>query len=186
MNRATVFASLLSTIAAWIAAPVIAQPAAQAQAAVIVFLDRAQVLRDSAAGKSLLAQTEQLAKQMESDFAPENQQLQADVAKLQSEAAATAPDERQRRVQDLESRRQAFQKRLQDRQTAIQAAQATARTDIEVALGPILEQLMRERGANLLIDRGLVVLGSSDLDITRAVIAQLDGKLPAVTVKLGP
>lgn len=163
-----------------------AAPAAGAKAptAVILFLDRATVLRQSAVGKDMATQVEGLVKKMEADFAPENKKLQADVQALQSQAAVLAPDVRQAKIKDLETRRQAFQKKVQDRQASIQAGLAQARTKVEQALGPILEKIMIERGANLLLDRGLVVLGATDLDVTASVIGRLNTALPKVVVTL--
>ncbi|MBL9098781.1 MAG: OmpH family outer membrane protein [Alphaproteobacteria bacterium] len=160
-----------------------AKPATgRAPAAVILFLDRATVLRQSAVGKDMYNQVENLAKKMETDFAPENKKLQADVQALQQQAAVLSPEVRQQKVKELENRRQAFQKKVQDRQAAIQAGLANSRTSVEKALGPILEKIMTERGANLLLDRGLVVLGATDLDVTSTVIARLNTALPKVTV----
>jgi Skp family chaperone for outer membrane proteins len=160
------------------------KPAAggKAPTAVILFLDRATVLRQSAVGKDMYAQVENLAKKMETDFAPENKKLQADVQALQQKASVMAPDARQAEVKKLETRRQAFQKKVQDRQAAIQAGLANARSQVEKSLGPILEKIMVERSANLLLDRGLVVLGATDLDITGTVIQRLNTALPKVTV----
>lgn len=154
----------------------------RAPTAIILFLDRGTVLRQSAVGKGMYAQVEALAKKMETDFAPENKKLQADVQALQSQAAVLSPEVRQQKVKDLEARRQAFQKKVQDRQAAIQAGLANSRTTVEKALGPILEKIMLERSANLLLDRGLVVLGATDLDITQTVIGRLNTALPKVTV----
>jgi len=162
-----------------------ATPAAKkgkAPTAVILFLDRATVLRQSKVGKDMYAQVENLAKKMETDFAPENKKLQSDVQELQKKAGVLSPEARQAEVKKLEARRQAFQKKVQNRQAAIQAGLANARTKVEKALGPILEKIMVERSANLLLDRGLVVLGATDLDITGTVIARLNTSLPKVTV----
>jgi len=161
-----------------------AAPGAKAPTAVILFLDRATVLRQSAVGKDMATQVEAMVKKMEADFAPENKKLQGDVQALQSQAAVLAPDVRQAKIKELESRRQAFQKKVQDRQASIQAGLAQARTKVEQALGPILEKIMIERGANLLLDRGLVVLGATDLDVTASVIGRLNTTLPKVVVTL--
>ncbi len=187
-------ASYVSAIAANTAAPpkpvapaaagAAAPAAAKAPQAVILFLDRATVLRQSAVGKDMATQVEGMVKKMEADFAPENKKLQADVQALQSQAAVLAPDVRQQKIKDLESRRQGFQKKVQDRQASIQAGLAQARTKVEQALGPILEKIMIERGANLLLDRGLVVLGATDLDVTASVIGRLNTTLPKVVVTL--
>lgn len=168
------------------AAPAAAKPAAvatgRAPTAVILFLDRGTVLRQSAVGKDMYKQVEALAKKMEADFAPENKKLQADVQALQSQASVLTPEVRQQRIKDIETRRQAFQKKVQDRQAAIQNGLGTSRSQVEKALAPILEKIMVERGANLLLDRGLVVLGATDLDVTATVIQRLNTALPKVTV----
>lgn len=168
------------------AVPAGAKPAAaatgRAPTAVILFLDRGTVLRQSAVGKGMYSQVEALAKKMEADFAPENKKLQADVQQLQSQAAVLSAEVRQQKIKELETRRAAFQKKVQDRQAAIQTGLANSRTQVEKALGPILEKIMVERGANLLLDRGLVVLGATDLDVTAAVIQRLNTALPKVTV----
>jgi Skp family chaperone for outer membrane proteins len=164
------------------AAPAAAGATGPAPAAIILFLDRGTVLRQSNVGKSMYSQVEALAKKMETDFAPENKKLQADVQALQNQAAVLSPEIRQQKVKELEARRQAFQKKVQDRQAAIQAGLAASRTQVEKALGPILEKIMIERRANLLLDRGLVVLGASDLDITPTVIGRLNTALPKITV----
>jgi Skp family chaperone for outer membrane proteins len=154
----------------------------KAPTAVILFLDRGTVLRQSSVGKDMYAQVEGLAKKMEAEFSPENKKLQSDVQALQAQAAVLSPDVRQQKVKDLEARRAAFQKKVQDRQAAIQNGLGTARSQVEKALGPILEKIMVERGANLLLDRGLVVLGATDLDVTASVIQRLNTSLPKVVV----
>lgn len=167
------------------AAATAAKPAAatgRAPAAVILFLDRGTVLRQSAVGKDMYAQVEGLAKKMEADFSPENKKLQADVAAFQQAAQLMKPDVRSGKIKELEGRRAAFQKKVQDRQAAIQNGLGTARTQVEKALGPILEKIMVERGSNLLLDRGLVVLGATNLDVTSTVIARLNTALPKITV----
>jgi Skp family chaperone for outer membrane proteins len=179
---------MLGTVAAS-AQPAPAKPAAATAAkptpaarAVILFLDRGAVFRQSAVGADMYKQVEALAKKMETDLAPENKKLQTDVQQLQSQAALLSAEVRQQKVKELEGRRQAFQKKVQDRQAAIQTGLANSRTQVEKALGTILEKLMTERGANVLLDRGLVVLGATGLDVTGTVIQRLNTALPKVTV----
>src|SRR5690349_5652507 len=81
-----------------------AAPGAKAPPATILFLDRATVLRQSAVGKDMATQVEAMVKKMNTDFDPENKKLQADVQALQSQAAVLAPDVRQAKIKDLESR----------------------------------------------------------------------------------
>lgn len=156
--------------------------AARAPVAVILFLDRGTVLRQSNVGKDMYSQVEGLAKKMEAEFSPENKKLQTDVAEFQKAAALMTPDARNKKIKELEARRAGFQKKVQDRQAAIQNGLGVARTQVEKALSPILEKIMNERGANLLLDRGLIVLGATGLDVTSTVVTRLNTALPKVTV----
>jgi outer membrane protein len=154
-----------------------------------LFVDRGAIVRQSVVGKDMFKQVEGLAKKMETDYAPENTKLQQDIQALQSQFAVLAPDAREAKKKELEGRRQTFQKKVQDRQQAIQGGMNKARQQLEAALGPILEQMMVERGANLLLDRSMVVLGAVDLDVTQIAIKRLDKALPKITVtpqKLAP
>jgi outer membrane protein len=150
--------------------------------AVILFVDRGAIVRNSTVGKDMFKQVEALAKKMETDYKPENDKLQADIQALQAQFQVLAPDAREAKRKELEGRRQAFQKKIQDRQADIQNGMNKARQQLEASLGPILEQMMVERGANLLLDRGMVVLGSVDLDVTQVAIQRLDRALPKITV----
>jgi outer membrane protein len=187
----TAFVIALSTTAnaapaAPAAAPAAAAtaPAAKAPAAAILFLDRQAVLRNSAVGKDMAAQAQALVKKMEAEFGPENAKLQADMQAFQSQASVLAPAARDAKMKELEARRDAFKKKIQDRQASIQAGLTQSRQKVEQAIGPILEKLMTARAANLLLDRSLVVLGKTELDISNEVIAQLNTALPKVTVTL--
>lgn len=154
----------------------------KAPPATILFLDRGTVLRQSAVGKDMYNQVEAMAKKMQGEFAPEEKKLQADVQALQQQASVLSPEIRNQKIKDIETRRQAFQKKVSDRQAAIQNGLGVARGQVEKALGPILEKIMVERSANLLLDRGLVVLGATDLDVTATVVQRLNVALPKVTV----
>jgi Skp family chaperone for outer membrane proteins len=149
---------------------------------VILFVDRGAIVRNSTVGKDMFKQVEALAKKMEADYKPENDKLQSDIQALQAQFQVLAPDAREAKRKELEGRRQAFQKKIQDRQAQIQNGMNKARQQLEQSLGPILEQMMVERGANLLLDRGMVVLGSVDLDVTQVAIQRLDRALPKITV----
>jgi hypothetical protein len=52
-------------------------------------------------------------------------------------------------------------------------------------LGPILQQLVKERGANLVLDKQAVVFANdSKFDITKDAIDRLNQKLPTFKVNL--
>jgi hypothetical protein len=52
-------------------------------------------------------------------------------------------------------------------------------------LGPILQQLVKERGANLVLDKQAVVFSNtSGFDITGEAINRLNQKLPSIKVDM--
>jgi Skp family chaperone for outer membrane proteins len=174
-----------ATVAA--AQPVPAKPASapatgRAPAAAVLFLDRASLLVQSSAGKDMQKQIQALAVKARTELAPEDQKLQADVVALQKIVATLPEATRTQKIKEIEARRLVIQKKAQDRQLAIQAGVEKARGALEKALSPILEAVMRERGANLLLDRGLIVSGNSSLDVTPLVIQRLNAALPKLTV----
>lgn len=154
--------------------------------AVVLVVDRAVALRQSAVGRSIYGRVEALAKKLDIEFAPERKKLDADFEELRRSPQGPSPGVRQARLKALETRRQAFVQKVQQRQGAIQAGLAAARDQVDIALGRILDTIMIERGANLLIDRVHVVLAATDLDITPLVIQRLNAALPNVTVTPAP
>ena len=56
---------------------------------------------------------------------------------------------------------------------------------MEQTLGPILQQLVKERGANLVLDKQAVVFANNNaFDITGEAINRLNQKLPSYKVNL--
>ncbi len=150
----------------------------------ILVIDRSTILRQSAAGKDMIAQIDTLTKSAEAEFKGEDQRLRSDAQALQQQMAVLAPEVRAQKSREFNDRQQALQKKVQDRQAQIQAGVYKARKQIEDALGPILEQIMAERSANFLLDRNAVVLGTLDVDVTGLAVQRLDQKVAKVKVEL--
>ncbi len=148
----------------------------------ILVVDRGAILRTSVAGKDLIRQIDEFGKAMEAKYGEEEKKLRADAQELQEQAGVLSPEARQKKERELRDRGEALQKKVQEEQAAIQNGINVARTEIEKALGPILNTLFQERGATIMLDRGAIVLGSVDIDVTGEVIKRLDQVLPAVTV----
>jgi len=150
----------------------------------IIVIDRQQLLQRSAAGKDIFTQTQTLSKQLETQLRTEETALQGEAVKLQQELAILGADVRAQREKDFTAKQQAFQGRVQQRQAQIQASFNAAARQVEVALDPILQAIMRERGANMVLDRSAVIVATSDVDVTPLALQRLDRALPRVKVDL--
>ena len=171
-----------------VALPPPAAPAAAAAAAAaaprIIVIDRQFILQRSVAGQEMLAQAQNLSKQAETQFKTEEGQLAAEAGQLQQQLAILAPDVRDQKEKDFNTKQQAFQARVAQRQAEIQAGFNKAARVVEIALEPILKGLMTERGANMVFDRGSVILSTVDVDVTPVAVQRLDKALPHVKVEL--
>ena len=157
---------------------------APAPAIKILVVDRQAILRLSKVGQDIVRQVNALTTSAESQFKAEKDSLQREEQTLAQQGAILSPDVRAQKQKAFEAKVAAFQKKVQDRQSMIQGGVMNARRQVEAALGPILQGVLSERGANLLLDRQEVVLATVDIDVTKVTIERLDQKLPSVKVSL--
>jgi outer membrane protein len=183
-----VFAAAFVTVAAP-AAFAQGQPHPAASTAVpeprILVIDRAGVLRGSKVGQDLNHQAEGYIVQMNNELKGDAQSLQKEKAALEQQIAILAPDVKNQKIKAFQTKAQAFQQKAVARRMQIQYGVILARQQIDKALGPIIQGIMQERGANLLLDRAAIIYGTNgSFDITLTAIQRLDQKLPAVKVQL--
>jgi Skp family chaperone for outer membrane proteins len=167
----------------------LAAPAA-AEEFVVVDLERA--LGESAAARTL-AEIE----------ASERQALRARLDALREELEAReselvelreAAERGELTQQAFDDRVRAFDRRVRGERAAAQEAAAAlqerfraARAAMRGELEPALSQIMRQRGAELALDARQVVAASPGRDVTDALIAALDARLPpAAAARLLP
>jgi Skp family chaperone for outer membrane proteins len=181
--RALVAASVLTLVApAYAAGP--PPPAAGTPNPKILVIDRAAILRGSVVGQNIMKQVQALTIAAEQGLKARDVALRAEGQQLQQQLAILAPAVKAAKIKAFEAKQAALQADVQKQQGLIQGGVLKARQQVEQALGPILQGLMQERGANLLLDRNAVVLGTVNVDITKDAIGRLNQKLPNVKVAL--
>ena len=162
-----------------------AVPAGQpAPATKILVIDRNAILLASKVGQDIVRQVNGYRQSAEKEFRAQGESLQKEGQALRQQIAILAPDVKNKKVRDFQAKQTSFERKVEARQGLIQGGVFQARRQVESALGPILQGIMQERGANLLIDRGSVVLGANNLNITAAAVQRLDKKLPSIKVQL--
>ena len=150
----------------------------------ILVIDRNALLQLSSAGKAMMAGVDALSIQADTEFQAEAQALQQEAQQLQQQLAILAPEAQEQRRQEFMTKQQDLQQRAQLRQSQIQGGLGQAGQQLDQALQPILQQIMTERGANMVLDRTSVIVSSVDIDITATAVERLDQVLPTVTVQL--
>lgn len=163
------------------ATPVLADP----PQAKIVVLDRAAILQFSKVGQDIARQMQTYANQAKNDLQAQGRALQKEGQQLQQQVAILAPDVKQKRLEAFQAKERSLQGIAQRKDEQLKAGFAQARATMEQTLGPILQQLVKERGANLVLDKQAVVFANaSGFDITGDAINRLNQKLPSIKVDM--
>ena len=150
----------------------------------IVVVDRAGIMRASKVGQDIVRQINAYTSQAEKELKAKGTSLRSEGEALKRQLAILSADVKARKVKEFESKQSALQAEAQKKQNLIQGGFLKARQQVEQALGPILQGIMAERGANIMLDRNAVVLGTADVDVTSLAVQRLNQKLPALKVEL--
>jgi len=150
----------------------------------ILVIDRQALLRASKVGQDIARQVQGMTKAAEAELRGEGEGLRREEQALQQQIAILAPDVKAQKVHAFQAKQAAFQQKVQDKQNQIKYGVMLAQRQVEQAAGPIVQGIMQERGANLLVDRQAIVIGAPGLDVTAVAIQRLDQKLPSVKVQL--
>jgi outer membrane protein len=190
MKNASRMASTIIVVAAVLVAPQLAFAAPPAPTGTpnprILVIDRAAILRGSVVGQNIMKQVQSLTATAEKMLKGQDAALRQEGATLQQQLAILSPSVKAAKIKAFQAKQASLQQNVQTQQGLIQGGVLKARQQVEQALGPILQAIMTERGANLLLDRNAVVLGTVDVDVTKVAIDRLNQKLPAVKVVLTP
>jgi Skp family chaperone for outer membrane proteins len=150
----------------------------------IIVVDRSAILRGSSVGQDIVRQVNAYTQSAEREFKAQQDALQKESQTLQQQVAILAPDVRAQKIKTFQAKEATFKQKVEARQSLIQGGVLKARQQVEGALGPILQGIMQERGANILLDRAAIVLGMVNIDVTQLTIQRLNQKLPTVKVQL--
>ena len=86
----------------------------------------------------------------------------------------------QTRIKAFQSKAQQDEQELATQQQQIQANQQYIQKQIADKLGPIYQQVMTRRGANLLVEVGATLATSQSVDVTNDVLSALNAALPTL------
>ena len=162
--------------------------AAEAQSAqkapVILIVDRAQIISQSKAGKTIPDQAQKVRDSVAKELEAEANKLKTDIEKYQKNASLMSDEVRQQTEKELALRQQyALPQQAQIMEQAFSAAVQNAQGKILVEARPILKEIVDKRGATILLDRSAVMYAATETDVTQEVIAELDKKMKTVEVQ---
>lgn len=182
MHHTLTFAALAASA---MAVPTAAQ-AQRAPAAIIVVVDSGRIYRECTA-----CRTAQASLQSQANTLQTRQQTLAGQLRTEGQAIQTAitalngaqPGAALRtRVQAFQTREQQANEELQRSQTNLQSIQQNVLRQINTRLGPAVNQVMVQRGANIAVDVDATLAHAAGTEVTDAVLVALNATLPSVTL----
>jgi len=108
----------------------------------------------------------------------EGQSLQAAVEALKGKDPDAAL---QARIKAFQAKQQQGAQEIARQTNQIQRNQAYVSQQISTKLGPIYQQVMQRRGANVMVEAGATLASGANLDVTNDVLAALNQQLPSVS-----
>ena len=149
----------------------------------ILVLNRQAILQLSKAGLDIGRQVNAYRQQIRGQLQAQAGSLQAEQRSIQQQLAILSPAAKKQKVDAFEAKVRSLQAKEQTIDAKAQVAVAKANQQIAGALGPILNGIMQERGATIMLDRQVIVMATnSDMDVTNLAIQRLNQKMPGVKV----
>jgi outer membrane protein len=172
------------TLGAATALPTAALAQAAAPQSAIIVVDMNRVVAESAAGKSGSSQLKAQVDSAQARAKTLAEQLQKEEETLVKarQANSMAPEAFQAKVKELQTKQNNARTELGNREQQIQRSDAYVRQQIFQAVNPIIQALLRERGAQIVLAREAALAVNPALDVTAEVVRRLDAALPRVSV----
>lgn len=166
----------LALLAATVMATTAQEPRPVPPAGRFLFLNQERILTDSEAGKALLAEEAAARDRLRAEARAIEQAFEAEERDLTEKRATMDPAEFRALADDFDTR-VVQARRDQDARSAALAAQFDQqRREFYAGVAPVLVGLLERFEAVAIFDEGSVLLADQSLNITDAVIAEMDAR----------
>nr|WP_314444862.1 OmpH family outer membrane protein [uncultured Sphingomonas sp.] len=174
-----------------LAAAAVSTPAAAQRlpAAVVAVVDTNRIYTECTACRAAVTQLQsqvtalqQRQQALAGPINTEGQAIEAAINALPAAQRQNPPAALQQRVQRFQQSQQTANQELQGLQQRLQSTQAHVRQQLDARLGPIINQAMTARGANVALDTEATLARANGVDITNDVLTALNAQVPSVSV----
>ena len=179
------------TIAAFVLALtsiVVAQPIAEAQGTTVVVIDQRKIMRDSRAGKDIQTKMKSIEDQIKRELETTSRSLESEGKSIETRTQGMTPQAvaadatLKGQVESFYKKAGEFNVTRQIRSRELSITERKAWNEFFKALQPILQEVVNEKGAQIMLDRSSTVYTNPTLDASDLVISKLDSRQPTINV----
>lgn len=170
---------VLATGAFFSTPPATAQQFPPAIAAVI---NMQVLLEESSAAKSIRGQVEKLRTEFQDEVNRQDQQLREQEQELKRQQSVLSPEAFNAKRRDFQQQVTQAQQEVQTRLRNLDEMAAQGLNGVRRALLPILVDLQKEVGYNMVLGNTQIIFAAKQLDITEEVLRRLNSSLPTVNL----
>jgi len=150
----------------------------------IAIVDLNLILSESKAAKGATKDFEEIQKKTESEIVESDKVMLDERNKLIEQQSVIAPEAFEIKAKDYEKKLQNYQSEKQNKLRKLEGILQNARNEILEKVKPILEDLSKELGVTVILEKNSVLLSATNMDITDEVIKKLNKELPKIKVSL--
>ena len=149
----------------------------------VAYLDMKFVLNNSKAGKGAQDFLQKSFKDNQKIFLDEENALKKKESDLLAQKTILTKEEYQKKSDSLRKKVIDYQSLRRTSLEKITTQRADARQKLLEKLDPILQTYIKENDISLIIDRKNVLMGNTNLDITKVIVELLNKEFPSLNIK---
>ena len=149
----------------------------------VAYLDMKFVLNNSKAGKGAQDFLQKSFKENQKIFLDEENKLKQLEGDLLAQKTILTKEEYKKKSEALRKKVVDYQLRRRTSLDEIAAQRANAKKALLEKLNPILEIYIKENEISLIINKKNIVMGNTDLDITKIIVEKLNQELPSLSIE---
>ena len=150
----------------------------------VAIVDLNLILSESKAAKNATKQFEEIQKSTEDKIIASDKKMLDERNKLIEQQSVIAPEAFELKAKDYEKKLQEYQADKQNKLRKLEGVLQKARNTILEKVKPILEDISKELGVTVILEKNSVLLSANNMDITDNVIKKLNKELPKIKVSL--
>lgn len=180
--------SVLIALAMTFSAATVMAPIAAAQGTTIVVLDQRKVLADSLAGKDIANKLKNISEQINRELKPTGDSLNSEGQSLQSrltgktEQQVAADTALVNSLQSFQRKSNDFARKRQIAAAELELTQRKALSDFSNALRPVILEVVREKNAQVVLDRSQTIYVDPSFDSTALIVSKLNSRTKTISV----